>query len=115
MLVSRRTSEPEEYWERTERGLALPCFMPNLHSRQKYRTSDINEAFRQFELLSIKLSERATDFPPADYYWVVEEVQDINFMGGDISGSTIDPQIISEIWGAAGSTIPGANRMPGIY
>lgn len=113
MLVSRRATEPETYWEKTERGLALPCFMPNTNHRQKYSTDDINQAFRQFELLSVKLAERAVDFPPSDYYWVVEELQDINFLGGDISGSTAGPQIISEIWGSLGSNIPSNSTLPG--
>ena len=95
-LVSRRAYEPESYWERTERGLTLSSYIEDSNRTRKYITNDINMAFHQFNYLSLKLAERKDDFPASDYYWVVEEFPEINFMGGDLSGSTAGPQVIGE-------------------
>lgn len=111
-LVSRRPYEPEKYWEKTDRGLAVSAYIPNL--RQKYTTDDINQACRQSEYLTYKLQDHAKDFPPSDYYWAVDEIQE-TVLSGDLTGSSAGPQMINEIWGSHGSTIPGTHKIPGIF
>lgn len=95
LLVSRRDHEPESYWARTERGLVVSCHTPN-DINTPFRTDDINKAFHQMSLLTLKLKERANSFPPSDYYWIVEELQDIT-LTGDVSGSAAGPQVIGMV------------------